>query len=103
MQRRSAEVTTALGGQMGASGEGVNVRATSYQATRHTFASHWVMRGGAIEKLREVLGHSSVSVTERYSHLDAELFSDRERGLIAVDLAPGKVVSKARAAGGGSE
>jgi integrase len=29
---------------------------TWYQATRHTFASHWVMQGGAIEKLREVLG-----------------------------------------------
>ena len=52
---------------------------------------------------REVLGHSSVTVTERYSHLKAELFSDRDRGLMAVDLAPGKVVSKARAAGGGSE
>jgi integrase len=72
---------------------------TWYQATRHTFASHWVMQGGAIEKLREVLGHSSVTVTERYSHLKAELFSDKDRGPMAVDLAPGKVVSKARSNG----
>jgi hypothetical protein len=28
-----------------------------YQATRHTFASQWVMNGGSIEKLKEILGH----------------------------------------------
>ena len=61
------------------------------------------MQAGAIEKLREVLGHSSVTVTERYSHLEAELFSDKDRALMAVDLAPGKVVSKARAVAGGSD
>jgi hypothetical protein len=27
-----------------------------YRCTRHTFASHWVMDGRPIEKLKEILG-----------------------------------------------
>jgi integrase len=34
-----------------------------YKATRHTFASQWVLAGGSIEKLKEILGHYSVVVT----------------------------------------
>lgn len=47
---------------------------TFYQATRHTFASHWVMAGGSLEQLREILGHSSITTTERYAHLRPEMF-----------------------------
>ena len=36
---------------------------------RHTFASHFVMNGGDIVTLRQLLGHSSLTVTMRYSHL----------------------------------
>lgn len=37
---------------------------------RHTFASHWVMNGGDIFALAKVLGHHSVTVTEKfYAHL----------------------------------
>ena len=62
---------------------------TFYEAGRHTFASQWVLSGGSIEKLREILGHSTVLVTERYAHLKPELFgaADLERAnvpLIAV-------------------
>lgn len=46
-----------------------------YQATRHTFASQWVMAGHPIEKLSKILGHSSVMVTEIYAHLKPELLS----------------------------
>jgi hypothetical protein len=65
-----------------------------YQATRHTFASHWVMAGGSIEKLREVLGHSSVVVTERYAHLRTDLFGPSDLSRVAVDLsvATGKIL-----------
>ena len=54
---------------------------TFYEAGRHTFASQWVLSGGSIEKLREILGHSTVLVTERYTHLKPELFgaADLER------------------------
>ena len=38
-------------------------RLTWYQSTRHTFASHWVTDGRPIEKLRDIMGHSTVQVT----------------------------------------
>jgi integrase len=64
-------------------------RLTWYQATRHTFASQWVLAGGDIAKLKELLGHSTVLVTERYAHLRPDLFEDRDRDRIPVDLSPG--------------
>lgn len=36
---------------------------------RHTFASQLVMKGVGIRTVQELLGHSSISVTEMYSHL----------------------------------
>jgi integrase len=41
-----------------------------YQATRHTFASHWVQAGHPIAGLAAVLGHSTTWVTERYAHAE---------------------------------
>ena len=60
---------------------------TFYEAGRHTFASQWVLNGGSIEKLREILGHSTVLVTERYAHLKPELF--QEADLIRADVSLG--------------
>ena len=57
---------------------------TFYEAGRHTFASQWVLNGGSIEKLREILGHSTVMVTERYAHLKPELF--QEADLLRADV-----------------
>ena len=34
---------------------------------RHAFASHWVMRGGNLKGLQQILGY--FSMTMRYSHL----------------------------------
>lgn len=39
---------------------------------RHTFASHFIMRGGSIKDLQEVLGHKSLTMTMRYAHLSQE-------------------------------
>ncbi|MEC4749804.1 tyrosine-type recombinase/integrase [Methylomicrobium sp. Wu6] len=36
---------------------------------RHTFASHFVMGGGNLVALQKILGHSSLNITMRYSHL----------------------------------
>jgi len=36
---------------------------------RHTFASHWVMSGGDLYVLKDILGHKSISMTQRYAHL----------------------------------
>jgi integrase len=60
-----------------------------YEATRHSFASQWVLAGGSIEKLKEMLGHYSVIVTERYAHLRPDLFAPKDLDTIAVDLAAG--------------
>jgi integrase len=57
-----------------------------YRCTRHTFASHWVMDGRPIEKLKEILGHSTVQVTERYAHLKVDLFGPADLAAMAVDL-----------------
>jgi integrase len=39
---------------------------------RHTFASHFVMRGGSLQSLKEILGHGSMAMTLRYAHLAPE-------------------------------
>ncbi len=36
---------------------------------RHTFASHFMMRGGDMLTLKSILGHSSLKMVERYAHL----------------------------------
>jgi len=57
-----------------------------YRATRHTFASQWVLGGGTLEKLQEVMGHSSVVTTERYSHLLPGRFTAADRGRIQIEV-----------------
>jgi integrase len=39
---------------------------------RHTFASHFIMNGGNIRTLQQLLGHSSLNVTMRYAHLSPD-------------------------------
>jgi len=39
---------------------------------RHTFASHFVMRGGSLKDLQEILGHATMTMTLRYAHLSQE-------------------------------
>ncbi|RZP89609.1 phage integrase [Vibrio vulnificus] len=46
---------------------------------RHTFASHYVMNGGNIVKLRDVLGHSEITTTMRYAHLAPDHLEDALR------------------------
>lgn len=63
-----------------------------YEATRHTFASQWVLAGNSIEKLATILGHYSVVMTERYAHLRPDLFSDKDLSTLALDMSPGAFV-----------
>ncbi len=39
---------------------------------RHHFASWFVMRGGSIQALKEILGHATLAMTMRYAHLAPE-------------------------------
>jgi integrase len=57
-----------------------------YQAGRHTFASRWVLSGNSIYRLKEIMGHSSVQVTERYAHLTTQL-TDAELARADIRLA----------------
>jgi integrase len=43
-----------------------------YDATRHSFASNLVNSGTTIYKVSKLLGHSSVKMTEKYTHSDVE-------------------------------
>jgi len=55
-----------------------------YRGTRHTFANHWAIDGRSIEKLKEILGHSTVQVTERHAHLKTDLVSAADLAAVAV-------------------
>lgn len=48
---------------------GCQVPSRPWHALRHTYASHYVMAGGNIMVLRQLLGHSSVETTQIYAHL----------------------------------
>lgn len=61
-------------------------RMTLYHATRHSFASLWVLSGGSMEKLSQMMGHSSTIVTQRYAHLRPDLYPEADFGVLTVDL-----------------
>jgi integrase len=48
----------------------------TYHDLRHTFASHWVMRGGSLFKLQKILGHQTIEMTLRYAHLSPTAFQE---------------------------
>jgi integrase len=52
------------------------VAATGWHVLRHTFASHLVMRGVPIRTVQALLGHSTVQMTERYSHVADDALVD---------------------------
>jgi len=59
--------------------EKANIDLPAGQAThvlRHTFASHYMMKGGDLLKLQKLLGHSTVVMTMRYAHLAPNALED---------------------------
>ncbi|MFY1021494.1 phage integrase [Ectopseudomonas khazarica] len=54
-------------------------RGQASHVLRHTFASHFIMNGGGILALKEILGHSSLTMTMRYAHLSPSHLRDAVR------------------------
>jgi integrase len=57
-----------------------------YQVTRHSYAAQFAMQGGSIQKLQVILGHASVTTTERYAHLLPEHLRPSDLPALSVDL-----------------
>jgi integrase len=74
------------------------IKAFRFHDLRHTFASHFVMRGGSPRALQEILGHADYKMTLRYSHLSpAHLRADVDRldGLTAHSAAQNAILDGA--------
>jgi integrase len=63
----TAESTMRRGLRHAAEAAGLGV--VGWHTLRHTFASHLVLAGVPIRVVQELLGHATVTMTERYSHL----------------------------------
>jgi integrase len=44
----------------------------SFHSARHTFAYHYILGQGKVEVLQQILGHSSITTTMIYTHVDIE-------------------------------
>jgi integrase len=65
---------------------GLGKRITTH-GLRHSFASHLVMRGASLKAVQELLGHESIEMTLRYSHLTPDV----KREAVRLLDGPGKL------------
>jgi integrase/recombinase XerD len=53
--------------------------ARSLHATRHSYASNWLRKGGNVIALQRALGHADLATTQRYCHLEVADLQDTHR------------------------
>jgi integrase len=69
------------------------LRQIGWHVLRHSFASHLAMRGAPLKAIQELLGHATIQMTMRYSHLAPEVAREAVRLLDANEVR-GKTVAK---------
>lgn len=68
------------------------VRSIGFHDWRHTFASHYLMRGGKLADLKELLGHAEYSTTLRYAHLGTDHLISKAGLVSFTPLVPDQVI-----------
>ncbi len=51
---------------------------------RHTFASHYVMKGGSVFTLSKILGHRDIKMTQRYAKLSPDFIQGEKERLDSI-------------------
>ena len=73
--------------------ENAQIEDLHFHDLRHHFASWYVMRGGALPALQQILGHATLAMTMRYSHLSPRHLRDEMDRTDVASAVPAEITS----------